>query len=156
MIYCENQFSGFYKKAAQGTNGLHLLFECWSWSIISWACRCKNLIHRPVNLLYNMLYLWKMLMKISRKQNLNANLHLVKKCIINIMIKSNNNVLCDTATEEYSNQTLVWLEHHLHSIMTWKRHTEIWNIYMTYIKKCFPYIYLINEGAISVSTIRIY
>ena len=56
-----------------------------------------------------------MLLKISRKQN--ANLDLVQKCIIEIMIKNNNKVLCDTAAKEYFNQTLVWLEHHLHSVM---------------------------------------
>ena len=53
-----------------------------------------------------MLCPWKILMKISRKQNLNANLHLVQKRIIKTMIK-NNKVLCDTAAEGYSNQTLV-------------------------------------------------
>ena len=64
------------------------------------------------------------------------------------MIKNNNKVLCDTAAKEYSNQTLVWMKHHFDSIMIWKRHTERWKIYMTYIKKYIPYIYLINEGAI--------
>ena len=58
-----------------------------------------------------------MLMKISRKQNLNANLHLVQKRIIKTMIKNNNKVLYDIAAEEYPNQTLFWLEHHLHGIM---------------------------------------
>ena len=72
-----------------------------------------------------MLYPWKMLMKISRKQTLNPNLHLVQKRIIKNMIKNSNKDLCDTAAEEYSNQTLVWPEHHLHSIMIFKRHTEI-------------------------------
>ena len=50
-----------------------------------------------------MLYPWKMLMEISRKQNLNANSHLVQKRIIKTMIETNNKVLCDTAAEEYSN-----------------------------------------------------
>ena len=58
-----------------------------------------------------------MQMKISRKQNLKVNLHLAQKCIIKTMIKNNNEVLCDTAVEEYSNETSVWPEHHLHSIM---------------------------------------
>ena len=52
-----------------------------------------------------MFYPWNMQMKISRKQNLNANLHLVQKRIIKTMIKNNNKVLCETAVEEYSNQT---------------------------------------------------
>ena len=53
-----------------------------------------------------------MQMKISRRQNLNVNLHLVQKCVIKTM-----KVLCDTALEEYSNETLVWPEDHLQSIM---------------------------------------
>ena len=56
-------------------------------------------------------------MKISRKWNLNTNMHLVQKCIIQTMINNSNRVLCDTAAEKYSNQTLVWPERHLHSIM---------------------------------------
>ena len=56
-------------------------------------------------------------MKISTRQNLNVNLHLAQKFIIKTVIKNNDNVLCDTAVEEYSNETLVWLEDHLHSIM---------------------------------------
>ena len=58
-----------------------------------------------------------MQMKISRRQNLNVNLHLVQKCIIKTMIKNNNEVLCNIAVEKYSNETLVWPEDHLHSIM---------------------------------------
>ena len=64
-----------------------------------------------------MFYPWKMQMKTSRKQNLNANLYLVQKGIIKTMTENNNKVPCDTAVEEYSNQTLVWPEDHLHSIM---------------------------------------
>ena len=64
-----------------------------------------------------MFYQWKMQMKISRRQNLNVKLHLVQKCIIKTMIKNNNMVLCDTAVEEYSNESLVWPEGHLHTIM---------------------------------------
>ena len=56
-------------------------------------------------------------MKISTRQNLNVNLHLAQKFIIKTVIKNNDKVLCDTAVEEYSNETLVWLEDHLHSIM---------------------------------------
>ena len=58
-----------------------------------------------------------MQMKTSRRQNLCFNLDLVQKSIIKTMIKNNNKVLCDTAVEEYSNETLVWPEDHLHSIM---------------------------------------
>ena len=58
-----------------------------------------------------------MQMKISRRQSLIVNLHLVQKCIIKTMVKNNIKVLCDTAVEEYSNETLVWPEDHLHSIM---------------------------------------
>ena len=64
-----------------------------------------------------MSYPWKMLMKMSREQNLNANLQLVQKRITKAMIKNNNKVLCETAAEKYSNQTLVWSEHHLHCII---------------------------------------
>ena len=64
-----------------------------------------------------MFYPWKMQMKISRRQNLNVNLYFVQKCITKTMIKNNNKVLCDTAVEEYSNETLVWLEGHLNNIM---------------------------------------
>ena len=53
-----------------------------------------------------------MQMKISRRQNLNVNLHLVQKCIIKTMIKNNNEVLCNIAVEKYSNETLVWPEDH--------------------------------------------
>ena len=58
-----------------------------------------------------------MQIKISTRQNLNVNLHLAQKFIIKTVIKNNDKVLCDTAVEEYSNETLVWLEDHLHSIM---------------------------------------
>ena len=67
------------------------------------------------------------------------------------MIKSSSRVLSDIAAQKYSNQALVQPKHHLHRIMIWKRHFEIWNKNITYIKKCFLCIYLTNEGAISRS-----
>ena len=67
-----------------------------------------------------------MQMKISRKCNLNANLHLIQRCIIKTLIKNSSRVLCDIATEKYSNQTPpVWPKHHLHSIIILKRRIEI-------------------------------